>query len=91
LKLVNPEYAGKKRTSKKKKLETIDGEEVEINDQIIDVFEHENEIESLYDPNTKKIDTKTLFDGAPMYIAIATKELISGLDLKKEIIMTMLN
>lgn len=88
---MNPEFAKNKRASKKKKLECIDGEEVEINEAIIDVFENENEIESLYDKGTKKIDTKALLDGAPMYIAIATKELINGLDLKKEIVMTMLN
>jgi hypothetical protein len=59
---------------------------------VIDVFEHESELKSFYNKEGKiKLDECPEIAEKPFYIAIDTKELINSLDLKKEIVMTMLN
>lgn len=59
---------------------------------MIDVFEHESELKPFCNKEGKiKLDECPEISEKPFYIAIDTKELINSLDLKKEIVMTMLN
>ena len=86
LKMIKPEISQKK--AKKRKLD----EEEEVFESVIDVFEHENELQPFYNKEGKiKLDEIPEVEEKPFYIAIDTKELINSLDLKKEIVMTMLN
>lgn len=72
-----------------------DDDEMEI-EQLIDVFQHEDLLQQFYQPTeTGKtsivIDQVEEMDEKPLYVALDCKEMTSQLDLRKEVIMTMLN
>jgi hypothetical protein len=59
---------------------------------VLDLFEHESEIQSLYNESGRiEISKVSEIGRNSMYSAINVKELLSSLDLKKEIVLTMLN
>lgn len=58
----------------------------------MDVFEHDNELKHLYSKETKNIQLEKVEElEAPLYVFLNAKELCQQLDLKKEVILTMLN
>lgn len=84
--MIKPEISLKK--TKKRKQDDED----EMFENVVDVFEHENELKPYYNKEGKiRLDEIPEISGNPFYIAIDTKELVNSLDLKKEIVMTMLN
>ena len=87
LKIVQPDFNQKK--NKKRKKADLDNEE-EFGENIIDIFEHESMLEEYYD-DQGKIRTDEVMDGLPFYISLPVKDVINNLDLKKEVVMTMLN
>ena len=56
----------------------------------MDVFENEAEIADFYQGDRIVLSKMSQLK-LPFYVAIDTKDLINSLDLKKEIVMTMLN
>jgi superfamily II DNA helicase RecQ len=87
LKVMKPDFSLKKTRKRK----PVEGED-EMFEAIIDVFEHESELKDYYNNEGRiRLDEIPEIEGKPFYIAIDTKELVNSLDLKKEIVMTMLN
>lgn len=62
-------------------------------DAVIDEFEHESELQRFYSKSENRIrlDEIPELSNKPFYIALNTRELTNSLDLKKEVVMTMLN
>nr|AEV53961.1 RecQ-like protein [Stylonychia lemnae] len=92
LKIINPTLA----KSKKRKLKSISGAE-EKHDQLIEEFEHEEEIKNYYEGSendAKKIypsSIKQIENPDRVYLFLDIKDTLEMLDLKKEVVLTMLN
>jgi len=94
LKLTHPAIAG----SKKRKIKSIsnDGEEQKF-ERIIEHFEHEDLIKHLYEKDENgmmRIDPQQvdqIENPDKFYLFLNVKEILSMLDLKKEVVLTMLN
>lgn len=92
LKTLRPDIGVKK--SKKRKRASADDEEnyCENVENLIDVFDQEEHLESYYNNDGYiRIDEIPELGRGSMYLAIDTKDLTNMLDLKKEVVMTMLN
>jgi len=94
LKIVKPELV----PSKKRKSKHISGNE-EYEHKVIEEFEHEEELRGYYTRGGELKDRKIIFDQFKqfdgkmegMYLFLDAKEITTTLDLKREVIMTMLN
>lgn len=88
LRAVKPEVGIKKAPKKRK---AADDEDQDF-EQVVDVFEHEAELKEYYNEAGRiEISEVEEIPEETMYIAIDTKDLMNQLDLKKEIVLTMLN
>jgi superfamily II DNA/RNA helicase len=96
LKVVKPELV----PSKKRKAKSISGGGGEDPEQrLIDDFEHEDELKLFYTRGVELKDRKIKFDQFKqfagkmegMYLFLDAKETTGNLDLKREVVMTMLN
>ena len=89
-----PELATQKRAGKKRKLADVEAEDARA-ESLIEEFEHEEQLESFYsgDSGHKRIrlDEIPELENKPFYVTMDTKEVTSKLDLKKEVVLTMLN
>jgi hypothetical protein len=84
---------GKKR-SKKDAFGQADEEILEeTDDKIIQEFAHESEIKDLYEVEEgfQSINVEEQLGEDKLYVAIGVKSLLASLDLKKEVVSTMLN
>jgi len=87
-----------KETKKRKRKDAFDDEDQEY-DQVIEQFQYEDEFTSLYskaDQNEgglKFIDVTEAkeLNGQKFYVSMNVKSLLDSLDLKKEVVLTMLN
>jgi hypothetical protein len=94
LKVVKPELV----PSRKRKVKHLSGSD-EYEHKLIDEFEHEDEISRYYTRGGETKDRKILFDQFKqfdgkiegMYLFMDAKEITQSLDLKREVVMTMLN
>ena len=94
LKIVKPELV----PSKKRKAKHISGSD-EYEHKLIDEFEHEEELKTFYTRGGEAKDKKITFDQFKqfkgkmegMYLFLDAKDTTTSLDLKREVIMTMLN
>lgn len=60
--------------------------------QVIDEFDNETAIKKYYDKETKLIHLEEMEAlEAPLYVFLNAKEICQQLDLKKEVVLTMLN
>ena len=97
LSLLKPEIVQKKPKSKKRSRADFEDDcDVPVDKpQIIEQFEKEADLEEFYvgDGQNKSIvlDDIPMLEQKPMYICLDTKEMMNLLDLKKEVILTMLN
>lgn len=97
LSILKPDVQQKKTNSKKRKRSEFEDDDENAGDRpsIIEQFDHEAELEEYYEGEgmKKTIDFASLPEVSehPMYICLDTKELQNMLDLKKEVILTMLN
>ena len=98
--IVKPEISLKKNTKKRKRAEFEDDElqmaAEKATNSLVEQFEKEEELEEFYTGAglQKRINLEELpqfADGRPMYICLDTKDMSNMLDLKKEVILTMLN
>jgi superfamily II DNA helicase RecQ len=83
------------KESKKRKRKDVDGDEEAITDTIQE-FEHEGEIKDLYTKNEAglkfiEMAEQEALKGEKLYVSLNVKELLATLDLKKEVVLTMLN
>lgn len=85
------------KESKKRKKKDISGDsENEEQEQMMQEFENEHEIKGLY---TKaegglkfiQLDQQEALNGEKLYVSLNVKSLLNTLDLKKEVVLTMLN
>lgn len=80
--------------SKKRKLNLMSGEN---KSQIIEDFDYEEDISKYYTEMTGNAGKKRIYlenvkkITAPLYVFLNVKDLEQSLDLKKEVILTMLN
>ena len=92
-----PEVEVTKKRKRKHITQEESDEDEENHEQILEVFEHESKIKAYYqDENSsgiKFIDLKEIDEigNKKMYVAMNVKELLKTLDLKKEVVLTMLN
>jgi len=80
--------------SKKRKRKVADDDEVDPEDYqaLMDLFENEEDLKPYYnDKGRIRLDEVPEVQASSMYIALECKELLTLLDLKKEVVMTMLN
>ena len=96
LKVVKPEMV----PSKKRKAKSISGGGGDDHEEkLIDDFEHEDELKLFYTRGVEMKDRKIKFDQFKqfagkiegMYLFLDAKETTANLDLKREVVMTMLN
>lgn len=83
-----------KDTKKRKRKDDLDEDET-ITDTIQE-FEHEGEIMDLYTKNEAglkfiELEEQEALNGEKLYVSLNVKELLNTLDLKKEVVLTMLN
>lgn len=79
-----------KVTGRKRKKSEFDADQANIYDE----FTNETELQALYTNDERKsirIAKLPEFENRPFYVALDVKELINTLDLKKEVLLTMLN
>ena len=92
--MVMPELAIQKRAGKKRKLADVEAEDARA-ESLIEEFEHEEQLASFYsgDAGQKRIrlDEIPELENKPFYVTMETKEVTAKLDLKKEVVLTMLN
>ena len=98
LAVVKPEIEQKKKSKKRKRAEFEADDNFDAGDikqSIIEEFSKEADITEFYSgegPNKLiKLDEIPELENKPMYICLDTKEMVNLLDLKKEVILTMLN
>ena len=85
-----------KETKKRKKKDISGDSDNEEQEQMMEEFEHEHEIRDLY---TKaegglkfiQLDQQEALKGEKLYVSMNVKSLLNSLDLKKEVVLTMLN
>jgi hypothetical protein len=90
LQVLNPELGFKRQSKKRKRAEF----EADQPDQIIEYFEHEEELETYYSREEQRrihLDQLPELAGQTLYAILDVKEVTSMLDLKKEVVLTMLN
>lgn len=82
-----------KPSKKRKKAAIDDSNPPDVIESIIDEFEHEAELTQFYSETEQRIrlDEIPELKSKPVYIALDVKEVINKLDLKKEVVLTMLN
>lgn len=86
-----------KRKRKKTQIENSDTEEEVIHEQILEDFEHEADLQEFYgetDENGMKfitVDQVPKIKDKALYLALHVKDILKTLDLKKEVVLTMLN
>ena len=92
--MVMPELAIQKRAGKKRKLADVEAEDARA-ESLIEEFEYEEQLASFYsgDAGQKRIrlDEIPELENKPFYVTMETKEVTAKLDLKKEVVLTMLN
>ena len=92
--IVMPELVAPKRAGKKRKLADVEAEDAAV-ESLIEEFEHEEQLEPFYssEGGQKKIrlDEIPELENKPFYVTMDTKEVTAKLDLKKEVVLTMLN
>ena len=78
------------KKTRKRKLKDIESDEEEEDEDggIIKEFKNEDKIKSLYSDMN---GTKVIVPESSFFVAIDTKNLLKSLDLKKEVVLTMLN
>lgn len=96
--MLKPHISQKKNSKKRKRAEFEEDEQVNIcsKSAIIEQFEYEGDLEEYYtgDGQQKRIKLEELEEfgsDEPLYVCLDTKEMMNMLDLKKEVILTMLN
>jgi len=80
--------------SKKRKRKIADDEEADPEDYqaLLDLFENEEDLKPYYnDKGRIRLDEVPEVQASFIYIALECKELLAILDLKQEVVMTMLN
>jgi hypothetical protein len=91
-----PELASQKRAGKKRKLADLEAEDARV-ESLAEEFEHEEQLAPFYSDNKgdeqKRISLDDIpeLEGKPFYITMDTKEVTAKLDLRKEVVLTMLN
>ena len=96
LEVLKPEVQQKKVSKKRNRSEFEDNDEGRVSQTaIIEQFEHEAHLEEFYQGEglNRRINLERLeqLGDEPVYVCLGTKEMQSVLDLKKEVILTMLN
>lgn len=97
LAILKPELVTKKNSKKRKRadLDNEDGDLEFAKATIIEEFDKEGDLAEFYSgeglAKTIRLDEIPDLDNKPMYICLDTKEMVNMLDLKKEVILTMLN
>lgn len=91
LALLKPDIVQKK-SKKRKRAEFEEDGEIAVRPSIIEQFDKEDDLKEFYagEGQSKSISLEEHLE-QPMYICLDTKELCNMLDLKKEVILTMLN
>ena len=88
MQIISPEF----KESKKRKFKKSSGEEKAI---IIEEFDHESQIAEYYEDNAEGLSVINVEEcedlEGPLYLFLNAKETGDLLDLKKEVILTMLN
>ena len=87
-----------KETKKRKRKDAFEEEDQEY-EQVIEQFQFENELTSLYskagdsEDGLRSIDVSEAreLNGQKFYVSLNVKNLLDTLDLKKEVVLTMLN
>jgi len=91
-----PELAPQKRAGKKRKLADLEAEDARV-ESLVEEFEHEEQLAPFYSDDggdgQKRISLDDIpeLEGKPFYITMDTKEVTAKLDLRKEVVLTMLN
>lgn len=97
VRILHPELV--LQASKKRKANKMSGgaDRADIDEEdfrrVIEEFDHEDKIKHLYTCNDKRIQLSDVKDlgKQPLYVFMDSKETSSVLDLKREVVMTMLN
>lgn len=97
-KVVNGEPIKENKKRKRKDISAdTDSEEEKENNKLMKEFEFENEIQNMYQPANDhglkfiEVDEFQEFDKRALYVSLDVKSLLRDLDLKKEVVLTMLN
>ena len=89
-----PDLNTTKRQSKKRKAADLEAEDDRVESTIED-FEHEDKLRPYYtgEQGAQRIILEDIPEVAkkPFYVTMDTKEITAKLDLKKEVVLTMLN
>ena len=85
-----------KDSKKRKKKDISGGSDDEVQEQTIKEFEHEEDIADLYTKSEAglkfiELDKQESLKGEKLYVSLNAKDLLNNLDLKKEVVLTMLN
>jgi hypothetical protein len=89
---LKPDVGVKKSKKRKRASAEDEGDFCENIENLIDVFDQEEHLESYYNNDDYiRLDEIPELGRSSMYLAIDTKDLTNMLDLKKEVVMTMLN
>ena len=94
--IVKPEISLKKNSKKRKRADFEDeGDQILEKPSLVEQFDKEDELAEFYAGSGLKkrinLDEIPKLENKPMYICLDTKEMVNMLDLKKEVILTMLN